>query len=1010
MLRTIGLLATALAMCVTPTSAAGPNSTLLISRPSGVGALPIPGDGDSGVARNAISGDGRFVVFVSGADDLGVADLNSHAWVRDTIAETTRLVDRVPGSGAPGDGSVTGAAISRDGSTVCFVGNATNLVAGVTGFHLFVVTLSSGAMAVADRADGATGVLGNDQPDRCALDATGARVVFDSRATNLVGNDTNGVFDVFVRDLGAGTTTRLSVDSAGAQAPDGGSSPAINADGTRIAFVSHGALITADTNGFDDVYVRNTQADTLVRASEGTGSVQSNEDSSDPAIDDGGGHVAFASRASNLDPGADSNTSSDIYWRDFGTDSTVLVSRATGGAGAQSDGDCTNPAISGDGLGVAFEGDATNLGGGLPRRRLVYLRRLGTNLTFVLSSADGPAGEAADALAASVSLGTAPTVSTWMSIGSNLDADASGEFPQVFKRDLAGEATTALVSRPNGTGPRSAAVNFSVVGPRSVSADGRIVVFLSRADGIDAEAAGRLGHIFARDTVTGVTTLVSRGPGPAGAAADADSFNPVVNAGGTHVAFFSRATNLLPGVATPQIYVRDLATGDLEIASRADGVAGAPATALSGDRPGINADGRKVVFVASDGFDASDDNSRNDVYLRDLDAGTTTLVSGGAGGAAGNGFSGQPGLSDDGTRVSFRSNSANLLGGAPISGGSHAYVRDLAARTIVLADRRSTDGEPGSGNAFSVEISRSGNRVAFFVNEALTPEAISPGGALYVRDLASDSTILAGREDGPDGAAVASSFAYAINRDGTRVSFATRGAGLSNFGVTQQVFVRDLGAGTTTLASAADGTAATAGNANANGNALSAGGGCVVFDSQADNLTTPAYATRDFPQVYLRAVTGQCPEQSVTPPSGTPLAAKSVVLRPGKVLKLVAGGVDPLAADPTAGGGTLALTGTTGAASYELAASGWKKIGKRKLKGFEFKGAACRVSMLAKRIKAACKGDTGTLSLPEAGPVTIVLTVGAQDATFCAACGGRASGKPGRVFKRKGCGAPASCP
>jgi hypothetical protein len=98
-----------------------------------------------------MSGDGRYIVFRSGADDLGVRDTHVHAWVRDTVSGTTTLVDRVPGGGAPGDGNVLDPAISREGGTVCFTGTATNLVSGVTGTHVFVVTLATGAIVVADR-------------------------------------------------------------------------------------------------------------------------------------------------------------------------------------------------------------------------------------------------------------------------------------------------------------------------------------------------------------------------------------------------------------------------------------------------------------------------------------------------------------------------------------------------------------------------------------------------------------------------------------------------------------------------------------------------------------------------------------------------------------------------------------------------------------------------------------------------------------------------------------------
>ena len=150
-LRTLAIAALLSATSDGPASAAGPNSTQLLSRPSGVGTLPAPGDGPSFVGRRSVSSDGRMIVFSSSADDLGVGDTLSHIWVRDTIADTTQLVDREPGGGAPGNNFAANASISRDGSTVCFQSSATNLVPGVTGNHVFVVKLATGAVQVADR-------------------------------------------------------------------------------------------------------------------------------------------------------------------------------------------------------------------------------------------------------------------------------------------------------------------------------------------------------------------------------------------------------------------------------------------------------------------------------------------------------------------------------------------------------------------------------------------------------------------------------------------------------------------------------------------------------------------------------------------------------------------------------------------------------------------------------------------------------------------------------------------
>ena len=110
--------------------AAGPGSTLLVSRPDGLGPLVPAGDNHAAAGTRALSGDGRFVVYAGRADDLGARDGHQHIWLRDTMTGSTTLVDRGPG-GVPGDGDAGTPSISRDGSAVCFGSLAGNLVAGV---------------------------------------------------------------------------------------------------------------------------------------------------------------------------------------------------------------------------------------------------------------------------------------------------------------------------------------------------------------------------------------------------------------------------------------------------------------------------------------------------------------------------------------------------------------------------------------------------------------------------------------------------------------------------------------------------------------------------------------------------------------------------------------------------------------------------------------------------------------------------------------------------------------
>src|SRR5262245_27577526 len=143
-----------------------------------------------------------------------------------------------------------------------------------------------------------------------ALSADGRFVAFSSFTRDP---NTNGVENVFVRDRAFVVTTRVSVATGGAQANGGSSSPAISADGRFVAFASEATnLVAGDTNGATDVFVRDLLTFTTERVSVATGGVQANGFSFRPAISAAGRFVAFVSSATNLVPG-DTNPFQKIF-------------------------------------------------------------------------------------------------------------------------------------------------------------------------------------------------------------------------------------------------------------------------------------------------------------------------------------------------------------------------------------------------------------------------------------------------------------------------------------------------------------------------------------------------------------------------------------------------------------------------------------------------------------------------------------------------------------------------
>jgi hypothetical protein len=308
-----------------------------------------------------VSADGRYVVFTSTSSNLVAGDANGQqdVFVKDTLTGTVTLVS-TDSTGVQGNNSSNTPSISADGTHVAFQSTASNLVAGDTNNQqdIFVKDLATGTTTRV--STDSTGVQVNGISSIASISADGTRVAFQSNAGTLVAGDTNGTTDVFVKDLGTGTTTRVSTDSAGAQSAGTSINASISGDGTRVAFQSNASnLVTGDTNGSTDVFVKDLGTGTTTRVStDSTGAQSTGGNSLAPSISADGTRVAFSSTASNLVAG-DTNGQQDVFVKDLGTGTITRVS--TDSAGAEGDGTSANSSISGDGTRVAFQSNANNL-------------------------------------------------------------------------------------------------------------------------------------------------------------------------------------------------------------------------------------------------------------------------------------------------------------------------------------------------------------------------------------------------------------------------------------------------------------------------------------------------------------------------------------------------------------------------------------------------------------------------------------------------------------------------
>jgi Tol biopolymer transport system component len=271
-------------------------------------------DPDLTIQDGTLSGDGRLAFFSTLASNIVAGDTNASGDVfvhnLDTAA-TTRI--SVPAGGGEADDHSIAPSANVDGRFVSFRNQATNLVAPFTTGNRNIVRLDRSGGTIVPVSVNTIGGEPNVDEDLSAISADGRFVAFDSSSSNLVAGDTNARWDVFVRDVAAGTTVRVSVATDGTQGNFDSNAPSISSDGRFIAFTSESDLLDInDSNGFFDVYVHDRLTSTTALVSVSALGVQGNNTSSTPRISGDGRWIAFQSGANNLVPG-DTNGLIDVF-------------------------------------------------------------------------------------------------------------------------------------------------------------------------------------------------------------------------------------------------------------------------------------------------------------------------------------------------------------------------------------------------------------------------------------------------------------------------------------------------------------------------------------------------------------------------------------------------------------------------------------------------------------------------------------------------------------------------
>jgi WD40-like Beta Propeller Repeat len=346
-----------------------------------------------------------------------------------------------------------------------------------------------------------------------------------------------------------------------------------------------------------------------------------------------------------------------------------------------------------------------------------------------------------------------------------------------------------------------------------LSADGTKVAFWTEATNLDPADTDSVPDVYVKDLLTGDITLASTSDngikgnggsqGNAGSGGGVGAFWGIaLSADGTKVAFVSTSPNLDPaGTTEPELYVKDLVTGDLTLAATSD-------AGVEGNQGGINpilsADGTRVGFTsASNNLHPADPNTNWDVYVKDLVTGDLTLVSRSSAGPKGNGSSVIGAMSPNGQRVVLASKATNFSP-RDTDSLSDVYFKNLVTGGMALL---STSDAGVKGNASSYPTSLTGGKVAFVsLATNLEPTDADPNQDVYVKDVVTGDLTLVSTSN--PNSQHGDAYGGGLSADGTLAVFQSFASNVDHAVDPDNhadVWVRDLTTGAVTLVSASEG-------------------------------------------------------------------------------------------------------------------------------------------------------------------------------------------------------------
>jgi Tol biopolymer transport system component len=653
------------------------------------------------------------------------------AWLSSAAESLQPLSLRHPGapSAAGAGGDSYAPLLSPDGRYLLFASTAQNLALATNGLPFQGAARPVLNVYWRDRLEqrtvlvthGLSGTeVGNSNSLPAALSTNGLLALVESTASNLVPNDTNSVSDIFLFDLEHGQTVLVSAATNGLPGNGASSHPVMSADGRYVAFASLASnLVENDTNNVSDIFLRDLQSGLtlLVSTNVQVSSPPYPYVGSDlPQITPDGRKVAFVVVTNSQ---ITLKLPASIRVRDLVNGSTVWASSeaaAALGLPSTSEASCFSPAFSDDGAFLAYEATPS----GTTASAAALLRyNLNTGTTEVIHT-------------------NVPVPSIVLDDVQNVELSADGQRVAFLANTngadscvLVWDASSGVCTLASANLTNGLSTAASCLAPR-LDPQGRWVSFLSSATDLVTNTLSGDYHLYQRDLLTGTTTLLDVDEN--GASWPLTSLSvPVLSADGRYVAF-ECVRPQISGNQNSDIFVLDRQSGGSELVSRhapelpsatANGVV-LPAS--------ISADGRVVAF-ASDAEDLApnDGNGVRDVFVRDLLAATNLLVSANLEARSGNGPSFAPVVSGNGRYVAFSSVANDLVSGDNNS-VQDVFVRDLQSAQTVLASR-AWNGASANSNSSPVSVSDDGRYVLFRSFASNLAQGYFIGEHLFLRDM-----------------------------------------------------------------------------------------------------------------------------------------------------------------------------------------------------------------------------------------------------------------------------------